>query len=33
MSEVSKVQCTECITFNGKHVGGVESLFDLHRGF
>ena len=20
-------------TFNGKHVGGVESLFDLHLGF
>ena len=20
-------------TFHGKHVGGVESLFDLHLGF
>ena len=20
-------------TFNGKHVGGVKSLFDLHLGF
>ena len=20
-------------TFNGKHVGGVESLFNLHLGF
>ena len=28
-----KVHCTESNTFNGTHVKGAESTFDLHCGF